>query len=180
MDTIGKRLRAARKRRKVSLRELSEEVGVSASFLSQVERGQVMLSINSLRRISDALKIPAGHLIENPPTRDPVVRHDQRMRLALPGSEVELENLTPGLDHRMQVFLCTMNPGEVSNKEFLSHASDEFIYILTGELEVTVDQDVYFLYEGDSILFNGIQLHRFRCSGDEPVKYIIVNTPPVQ
>jgi transcriptional regulator with XRE-family HTH domain len=177
--TIGAKIKVFRDQKKMSLRELSEMVGVSSSFLSQVERDQVMLSINTLKKIAEALEVLPSSLIDDASPRNPVVRHDNRTRIALPGSDMDLESLTPGFNHRMQVLYAKAKPGQESNREFLSHPSDEFILVVTGTLEVKVDKEIYVLNKGDSILFDAIHLHKFRVLGDSPTEYIVIDTPPV-
>jgi transcriptional regulator with XRE-family HTH domain/quercetin dioxygenase-like cupin family protein len=67
MEQIGARLRQARKRMKLSLRELAERAAVSASLLSQIENGKVNPSVETLYSISDALKLPASELLAETP-----------------------------------------------------------------------------------------------------------------
>ena len=57
MKTIGRKIRELRMQRGMKLKELSQRVGVTASFLSQVERGVAVPSISSLKKISDAFGI---------------------------------------------------------------------------------------------------------------------------
>lgn len=179
METLGQRIKDARTRRGISLRALANQVGVSPGFLSLVERDQVMPSLASLQKIAVALGIPAGHLIEGPPEKSPVVKRNQRMRFRFPDDNVERESLTPSFNHRLQAFVVALNPEEISTQSYRSHPSEEFIMVLEGALEVDVDGTLYQLEAGDTILYNGTLPHRNRCIGNAPAQYLVINTPPV-
>jgi transcriptional regulator with XRE-family HTH domain len=58
---IGKKLRTARLRRRLSLRELAERAEVSASLLSKVENGKANPSVRSLHSIAEALVVPVNY-----------------------------------------------------------------------------------------------------------------------
>ncbi len=61
---IGDRLREVRRLRGISLRNLAKEVGVSASFISQVEQNKCQPSLDTLRKISRTLDVTTGYLLE--------------------------------------------------------------------------------------------------------------------
>jgi len=60
---LGSQLRAARTKRKISLRELSRRVGISASFMSQVELGRAVPSIGTLYTIVSELGLSLDTLM---------------------------------------------------------------------------------------------------------------------
>src|SRR2546423_7241258 len=61
---VGERLRALRRSRRATLRTVAERSGLSESFLSQVERGRSSASIESLRRVAEALGVSMADLFE--------------------------------------------------------------------------------------------------------------------
>lgn len=68
---IGRRIKSRRRELDLSLRDLAGRADLTASFLSQVERGKANVSIDSLRRISEALDVSMLHFLESgPPRRD--------------------------------------------------------------------------------------------------------------
>ena len=178
MDTLGKRVAHARQVKEMTLRTLAIEAGVSAAFLSQVEHDQVVPSLASLQSIAQVLGVPSSYIVESLPEKSPIVRHNERMKLSLPGSDIAREVLTPGFNHALQVFQVTLAPGEVSRKDFRSHPSEEFILVLNGELRVELGDEKHSLEAGDTILYNAMLPHRNFCGGDKSVSYIVINTPP--
>ena len=61
---IGQKIREARKRKNITLEELAGKVGRNWSFLSQIERGRSIPSIETLYLICDALEISLSDLFE--------------------------------------------------------------------------------------------------------------------
>jgi transcriptional regulator with XRE-family HTH domain/quercetin dioxygenase-like cupin family protein len=90
MEQIGERLRQARKRMKLSLRELAERASVSASLLSQIENGKVNPSVETLYSISGALKLPASELLADTSTGETFGRDGAR---TLTASELRLAHV---------------------------------------------------------------------------------------
>ncbi len=179
MDTLGNRIRDARKRRDLTQRKLSAMIGVTGAFLSQVERDHAMPSVVTLQKLASVLEISIGSLMEEPSDRGPVVRKNERPRLLLPYADTDRESLTPGFNHRIQAFAVSMRPGEQSSHHPLSHSSEELLIVLEGVLEIWLDGTTYRLEAGDTILYNGITPHLTKCIGDGSVRYYVINTPPV-
>jgi transcriptional regulator with XRE-family HTH domain len=176
---LGHRMRARRHELGLSLRELAKRAGLTASFLSQVERDLVSLSIESLRKVSDALEVPIFYFLVEPDDRGLVVRRDERALLKLPNSNLTYQLLTPDLNRKMEVFMAEREPGEEKITIPLRQQTEEFIYVLQGQLEIQLDNEVYLLNPGDSVYFDGPMLRRLAARGDTTLRFISVITPPV-
>ena len=176
---LGNRLRARRQELGLSLRELAERVGLTASFLSQIERDLASPSIESLRKISNALEVPIFHFLVEPDAKSPVVRRDERALLKLPDSNLTYQLMTPDLNRKMEVFLAEREPGEEKITIPLRQHTEEFIYVLQGQLEIELGEEVYLLGPGDSTSFDGPMLRRLAATGDETLRFISVITPPI-
>ncbi|MGD9030543.1 MAG: XRE family transcriptional regulator [Anaerolineae bacterium] len=176
---LGQRIRARRKELGLTLRELAARVGRTASFLSQIERDQSSPSIESLQKISDALDVPIFHFLLEANERSPVVRRDRRLKLTVPGSSLAYELLTPDLSRQMEAFMIEREPGEEKVVDPLRQYTEELIYVLQGQLEIQLGEDVYHLGPGDSIYFEGLMLRRIAAQGDVTLRFISVITPPV-
>jgi transcriptional regulator with XRE-family HTH domain len=176
---LGHRLRTRRQELGLSLRELAQRVGLTASFLSQIERDLASPSIESLRKISDALEVPIFHFLVEPEVRSPVVRRDERAQLVLPDSNLTYQLMTPDLNRHMEVFLAEKEPGEEKITIPLRQETEEFIYILQGQLEIELGEEVYLLGPGDSAYFDGPLLRRLTACGDTTLRFISVITPPM-
>jgi len=176
-DSLGIRMRARRKALGLSLRSLAARTGVSASFLSQVERGIVSPSIQTLIAVSRALEVPIYHfLLESP---DPVVRHDRRRRLIMPNTSVNYELLCPDVHRSMEVSLGRLEVNAVSSEEPLAHATEEFMLVLEGVMDIEIGPRRYVLEPGDATYYHGVTPHRFFSVGDQDLIFISAVSPPV-
>jgi transcriptional regulator with XRE-family HTH domain len=176
---LGHRIRARRQELGLSLRDLEERVGLTASFLSQVERDQSSPSIESLHTISQALDVPIFYFLLERDDKPPVVRRDKRTRLRLPDSDVTYQLLTPDLNRKIEAFLFEQEPGQDKSPVRLNQLTEEFIYVLQGKLEIQLGEEVYLLEPGDSVYFEGPTLRRLTARGDVTLRCISVITPPV-
>jgi transcriptional regulator with XRE-family HTH domain len=176
---LGHRIRARRRGLRLSLRELATRVGLTASFLSQIERDLASPSIESLRKISDALEVPIFYFLIEQDGKSPIVRRDKRLRLTWPDSHFVYELLTPDLNRQMEAFLVQREPGEEKITMPLRQYTEEFIYVLQGQLEIQLGDEVYLLGPGDSTYFEGPLLRRLVARGDATLRFISVITPPI-
>lgn len=176
---LGQRIRARRQELDLSLRELAERVELTASFLSQIERDLASPSIESLRKVSQALDVPIFYFLVEPETKSPVVRRDMRLKLMLPESRLTYELLTPDLNRKMEVFVAELEPGNANIATRLLQDTEECIYVLQGELEIQLAEEVYWLGPGDSIYFEGPLLRRLTAKGDQTLRFVSAITPPI-
>ena len=192
-DSMGSRIKKRRAEIGLSLRELADKTDLTASFISQVERNQTKPSIDSLRRIAEALDVSIlFFLADHAPPRalsakrdsplkySPVVRSNARSKLVLPVSGVTYELLVPDLARQMEAFSGRLSPGTGNVARRLRAPTEEFIYVLSGALCVGLDDEEHTLCPGDSIYFEGATLQKLECaSADEDAVWISVITPPV-
>ncbi|MFN2290423.1 MAG: helix-turn-helix domain-containing protein [Anaerolineae bacterium] len=182
MTSLGDRIRERRKELRLSQGDLAERAGVTASFVSQVERGVTSPSIDSLYRISQALEVPVFHFLLEPEVTKPVVRQHERLRIAWPwaGPELSFQLLTPRSSQRLEAFMTEWQPGEYRSESAsgFGDATEEFIYVLQGQLEIRLGDEVYLLGPGDTVCFEGVMLRGMEPRGDQTVRFISVITPP--
>ena len=176
---LGERIRERRNELGLSLRTLAEEVDLTASFLSQIERAQADPSIRSLRRIADALGVSLFHFLVERESVSPVVRKDERKRLELPGSKVVCELLTPSIRRKMEALMINANPVRGNIAQPLPAPTEECIVVFEGRVCVTLNDEEYELEPGDSIYFEGSRLRSISAVGDEEALFLSAMTPAV-
>ncbi len=176
---LGKRLYKRRTEQGLSLRVLAEKTDLTASFLSQLERGVTNASLKSLQRLADALSVPMLYFLEDNSKRSPVVRANNRPRLELEGSAATYELLTPDLTGKFEALMRRIQPGTEVLARNLSVETEQMIFIFCGSLKVSLKDKEYILDTGDSIYFNGHDLVRLQCVGEREACWIYVITPPV-
>jgi len=176
---IGQRLKKRRNELNLTLRGLAISTQLTAAFLSQIERGTSNPSLNSLRRISDALNVPMLYFLSESQNLSPVVKSSERAHIDLEDSNVSYEMLTPDLSGSFVSVMGTLKPGKDNIVRALSSDTEEMIHILSGVLCVGLGDQDYVLNKGDSITFKGKDLTKMVCGSDKEVCWISVITPPV-
>lgn len=176
---VGPRIRQRRNELGYSLRELGARTNLTASFLSQVENGQCSVSLASLQRIATALEVPMFAFLENSPPPSPVMRASERPRLDISDPDICYELLSRNLGGQAMAIMIHVHPGGRRIAERLSQPTDEVMYVLTGHMSITIDEETYTLDPGDSICYAGRSLREFSALGDEEMQAICCVTPPV-
>lgn len=180
---LGQRLKALREERGTSQQRLSELAGVTKSFVSQVERGKVMPSIATIRRLANALGFTLARLFaevnESHPEDRYVVRAERRRELQLAGRNVELFLLAPDINRSMEPILNILRPGESTCEEPLAHEGEEWLYIQKGTARLLVGTEQMVLGGGDCAYFHSTVPHQVTNIGDGMLEIIWVVTPPL-
>ena len=182
MDYLGQRIRNLRQLRKITLKQLSEQIGMTASFISQVERNQIIPSVQAIQKIAKALSTSITYFFnENINESVSIVRKDQRKKLLFPGGKVNYEILTPDLGGEMEFLLAKMPPG-IETEEPFPHEGTEYGCLLTGKIQMFIGDQIYDLNEGDSICFKANVPHAIHNIGDQEAVMIWarVNTGSVK
>lgn len=177
---IGRRVRALRGERGVSLRQLAKEMGTSPSLLSQVENGKVMPSVDTLYLLAAALGTPvAAFFAESDPDGSGaprgeawVVRAGQRKRITLEHG-VTWENLLPHEEVGLRFMEIRYAPGAHSGEHQLRHPGRDLFLVLEGELTFEIGFSEHRLSTGDSVSFADFQPHRLRNDGAVDARAIV-------
>ncbi len=178
-ESLGSSIRRARKRRGLTIQQVADTSQLSISFISQVERGLVSPSVNSLQKISRALGIQIGGFFEDQNQTSRVIRAHERPRLIYPNRNEEEYLLTPFRSKRLQVLYYRLKPGASSGEKPYSHESDEECgIVLRGSLAVSVAGETYLLNAGDAITFESGLPHAWHNVSDEECEALWVVTPP--
>ncbi|MGL4967515.1 MAG: cupin domain-containing protein [Inquilinus sp.] len=181
VDTIGPQIRELRQQRGLTLTKLAATTGLSVGHLSQVERGLSTPTIRQLQLISSAMGVTIGWFFRDPTPRDDedrvVVRAGRRKVLDMGGLGLTDELLVPNLDGQLELLLCTIQPGAGSADSY-THEGEEAAFILSGALELWVDEKLYVLGAGDSFALASTRPHRYRNPGPGITQVIWAITPP--
>ena len=159
---VGTSIREIREAKGYSLRALAERSGLSVNAISRIERGESSPTVSSLQQLATALSVPINQFFERGTKYSTVlVRKTQRLRTR--GEGVLFESLGSGLPGQMiEPFLMTLLPGAEGGEKPISHAGEEFVYCVEGEVEYLVNDEWHRLEAGDSLLFQSPQPHMCR------------------
>jgi transcriptional regulator with XRE-family HTH domain len=179
-ESLGDRIRRIREGRGFTARDLSSRTGIDVDTLGRIESGKVMPALGQLVRLGKALDMKMGYFI-SPGVDQPVtvVRKHERRRVSRYGETKSVlygysyESLAPDKAGRsMEPFIVTLMPTDT--EEFSTHAGQEFLYVLEGEMKVQVGDRVEFLKPGDAVYYDSNQPHLVRSVGTAPAKVLAV------
>src|SRR5579884_982574 len=169
---IGKQLRRLRLQRGLSLAQVAEAAGISVGFLSALERSQMSASVGTLRKLAHYYKANILDFFDAAGTGNRIVSPGKRKILeASPGVRMEL--LAWG-NTVMEPHLFRI-AAKAGSGESYSHAGEEFLYILRGELQISVEENEYRLEPGDSFYFESSSPHHWSNPGKTETWVLWVN-----
>ncbi len=175
--SYGEKIRTTRLNKGISLRKLAKEIGVSPSFISQVEQNKAQPSVTSLRKIADVLEVNCSYLIGEETNTEYSETLSKRKNIFEDQtlSNVTIKRLVPAdIDNNLEPSLLSLAPGATTTKEISANTGEEFLLLLSGELEITLNEQKYTLHEGDNIYFSSKVKHSFRNVTDKTTKVLWV------
>ena len=176
---VGARLRYVQMQRGLSQRALAKQAGVTNSSISLIEANEVNPSVGVLKRILDGIPISLSEFFAFEPDRPKKAfyRADELVEIGKgPISFRQIGENTFG--RSLQILKECYQPGADTGKVPLVHDGEEGGIVLSGRLEVTVDDERRILGPGDAYYFESRRPHRFRCVGPVPCEVISACTPP--
>jgi DNA-binding transcriptional MerR regulator/mannose-6-phosphate isomerase-like protein (cupin superfamily) len=172
---IGIRLRQLRTRRSLSLAQVAKAVGISLGFLSALERSHMSASVSTLRKLARFYKTNILDFFDPAKSDSRLVSPDKRKVLEA-GPGVRMELLAWG-NTVMEPHLFRIAPQSGSGESY-THEGEEFLYILQGELQISLEKEEYRLQSGDSFYFESATPHSWKNPGRSETWVLWVNTPP--
>lgn len=181
MKRLGERIKKRREYLKMQLNDLSGKVGISPSALSQIENAKAFPSITTLKKIADNLITTVGELIgENETlTRNPLVRQSE-MRYVLENDSGAVLYLLSHHDHgkQMETYFIKLSAKAVTDDFMHAHPGQEFLFVLTGKIEMMLDEKKFILNRGDSFYYNSSVPHSIANINGRKSEILWIVTPP--
>ena len=177
---IGERIKHLRLKKSMGLVELGRHTGLSASFLSQLETGRVVPTLRNLARVAMVFSKDLSYFFEpEPQTLFRVHRGNARVRLPQTGVAdptyyfESLGYLVP--DRQLDPYFAEFLPNKTDRElRAHQHVGAEFLYVLTGRLDVRHGEVTHHIEAGDAVYFDANTTHSYVCAGDEPSTALIV------
>ncbi len=179
-ESPGDRIRRVRQERGLTVKDLGSRTGIDTADLESMESGETIPALGQLVRLGRALDMKMGYFV-SPGIEKllTVVRKDERQPISRYGETKSIEHgyfyesLAPEkADRLMEPFIVTLVPTD--KEEFSTHAGQEFLYVLEGEMKVQVGDRVEFLKPGDAAYYDSNQPHLVRCAGATMTKVLAV------
>jgi transcriptional regulator with XRE-family HTH domain len=151
IEELGRRIRKLRVERRMTLKQVEEASGLSATHLSEIERGRTSPTIGALVRISRALDRDASYFLEQQELAE--VAHVQREHLATHelARGVAAQGLTPGIPgSRLHAYRLELRPGAEFTVPAQEAEGDAIYAVRRGSVEARFGDRAATLGEGDS------------------------------
>lgn len=166
-ESIGSKIRQLRLSLELQPEELAKIIGIEPLHLEQIEDGTLMPAISMLIKISRALGVRVGTLLDGTEEAGPVITTEtERMTLSCANNAgVEHPNMSfvslarNKKDRNMEPYFITVNYISDEQGKRSSHEGEEFIYVLEGEITVYYGTKQYVLLSGDSIYYDSVVPH---------------------
>ncbi len=184
--TVGDRLRVFRKSQKITLVELAKASGVDPATISRMETGRMTGTLESHTRLSRALGVKLTELyagIEEARSRELVSVQNAATRTEVyvhQAGKSSLTMLTTNvLKKKLMPVLITIAPGGTTHREEARVGTEKFLYMLEGELEAKIGEEVHRLKRGSTLYFEASTPHALKNPGPRTARCLSVVTPPV-
>ena len=173
---IGQKIRRLRLKRSMGLAELGKEVGLSASFLSQLENGRVIPTLRNLSRIALVFKKELSYFFRE--ENDKVFRVSRgKDRIRLVVGEFLLSDSMSVLVPDRHIVPCIADflPG-IEGAAFHPQIFPglELVYVIDGSLTLSTEEKTELLQSEDSAWIDGSTSRQYRCHEDKPARALIV------
>ncbi|SNX71099.1 XRE family transcriptional regulator [Cereibacter ovatus] len=181
-DRIGDDIRALRKARGMTLAQVAAALGRSVGWLSQVERGQSVPSVQDLGRIAELFDLNISFFFRSaarhPQEQGRIVRAADRSRIGSPGSGLTEDLLSPGLAGSFEMIRSVFAPRSKSRGLRSGVEKEDGGVVIAGRLILRIGTLTAELGPGDSFQFRG-EDYAWENPGDEPAEVLWVVSPPV-
>ena len=182
---VGAKIKGLRETQNLSIEEIAERSGLTAEQIISIENDVNLPSLGPLIKIARALGVRLGTFMDDNDALGPVVcRSEDRER----NSSISFSNgATDARKHmeyhplaqqkagrHMEPFIIDIHPEETPDFQLSAHEGEEFIYVMSGEVEVKYGKETYTLHEGDSIFYDSIVMHHVHGAPGKSAKILAV------
>jgi transcriptional regulator with XRE-family HTH domain len=188
-NNIGRKITELREALLLSPEQLAERCGADVETIKGIEAGDIIPSLSPLIKITRALGVRLGTLLDDDENLGPVVvRSDdykQTTRLKAlethsDAGELMFNALAEGKASRhMEPFYITLEPSDATEHKLSAHEGEEWLFALEGPLEIGYGKDIFVLQPGDSIYYDSIVPHQVRAHNGEAAKFVACVYTPV-
>jgi transcriptional regulator with XRE-family HTH domain len=180
-EKLGIRVCAYREKMGMTVEELASKVGLDPTLIGAIETGEVYPSINVMVKIARALGQRLGTFMDDQFIQDPlIVRSSDRKEetASHKGAAGHYHYFSLGkgkTDRHMEPFFIEIDPS--NEKPLSSHEGEEFIIVVSGEVELIYGGRTHILKAGDAIYYNSVVPHYLGAAGGRASIYATIFVP---
>ena len=180
-ENFADKMKKLRLKKKVSLEELEKKTGYSVEYLSQIENNEMLTPVSVILSVSQSLSIPSEDLLLSKSEKQ---SHRKNSKQRKESFEKRSESycykvLTPqGNNKHLNAFKVTINPNQDHEMIEYHHSGEEFIYVLSGVLQLKVGQTTFTLKPEESMHFDSSKAHKLWSVSEEPTQILVTIYSP--
>jgi transcriptional regulator with XRE-family HTH domain len=182
---VGFKIKGIRESKNLTIEEVSERSGLSAEQIASIESDEYLPSLGPLIKIARALGVRLGTFLDDNDELGPVVcraeerERDKSISFSNGAAEARKNMVYHSLARQkagrsMEPFIIDIQPEKEQNYKLSAHEGEEFIYVMSGEVEIAYGKEKYVLKEGDSIFYDSIVEHHVHGAEGKSSKILAV------
>ena len=180
---VGSKIKGMRETKNISIEEMSERTGLSTEQLNSIENDDNLPSLGPLIKVARALGVRLGTFLDDNDELGPVVCRSEERSSSISFSNdtsdarkhMEYHSLAKQKAGRhMEPFIIDIQASEERDFKLSAHEGEEFIYVMSGEVEIAYGKEKYTLKEGDSIFYDSIVKHHVHGAPGQSAKILAV------
>lgn len=187
VKNVGERVRKIREFKNLSQEELAERSKLSRELIAKIEENKDLPFLAPLIRIARSLNVRLGTFLDDTSELGPVIA---RSGIRKPGLNISHKNSAEPFNmnffplasdksgRHMEPFLIDIKPSKDNKMSLSSHEGEEFIYVLSGEIEISYGTEVFKILAGDSIYYDSIVSHHVHTANEKPARILAVIYAP--
>jgi len=187
-NKLGKKITTLRTAHHLSAQDLADRCSCELSVIEDLESGKAPASLAPLIKITRALGVRLGTLMDDDEDFGPAyinqgqmveVERVKSLQTANDGHDLSYFSLAAGRPSRhMDPFVITVDPKGETDHELVGHEGEEWLFGMEGEIEIEYGRETYVLGPGESIYYDSIVPHQVRAHKGRPAKFLAcVYTP---
>lgn len=188
-NKLGKKIETLRNAHHLSQQDLADRCQCDVEVIAGLENGQLPPSLAPLIKITRALGVRLGTLMDDDEARGPLYISSEQMQEVTRMKSLETESdagelsyfsLAAGKPSRhIDPFIITVEPNGETEHELVGHEGEEWIYGMEGEIEIEYGKEIYVVGPGESIYYDSIVPHQVRAHDGQTAKFLAVVYTPV-
>jgi quercetin dioxygenase-like cupin family protein len=176
-DAFGTKVRKLRETHEWTVEGLAQATGESPEFIEKVEKDEVTPPVSFLLRLANALSVDPGTFLRE--EQKTLIRNLRTQAFVKRTQNYSYQTLSPGAesDHLL-AFMVTIEPEQAHKPVAYKHDGEEFIFVMEGDLKLTLGSKTYHLKPGESIHFNANIPHKLKSISNDPTRCLVVLYTP--
>ncbi|MDR2587509.1 MAG: cupin domain-containing protein [Coriobacteriales bacterium] len=185
---VGRKITELREALLLSPEDLAQRCGADVETIKGIEAGDIVPSLTPLIKITRALGVRLGTLLDDDENLGPVLVRSTDYTQSTRLKALETHSDAGGLvfnalaegkaARHMEPFFITLEPSQATEHQLSAHEGEEWLFALEGPLEIEYGKDTFVLEPGDSIYYDSIVPHQVRAHDSQPARFVAcVYTP---